>query len=177
VLLPHEGPLPTADLVGVCGSVTSGPGVRIALALRGDDDVVAEARFETFALDAARPVADALCAAIVGATLDDASRVSLLDVARMGGVAAATPAARLTHFAKSAALQPRLGRRARHGASLTCTCFQVPTAEIVATIRRHRVRTVEDLKAHLPVTTGCGTCRPDVQRLLDAERRGDPGSA
>jgi NAD(P)H-nitrite reductase large subunit len=161
--------LPGADLVGVCGSVTSGPGVRIAMAL-GPGDVILAARFETFSLDAARPAAEALCAALIGSTVDDASHVSLLDVARMGGLAAAAPAARLTHFAKSAALQPLLGRRARHGASLTCTCFQVPTDEIVATIRRHGARTVDELRRHLPVTSGCGTCRPDVQRLLDETR-------
>jgi bacterioferritin-associated ferredoxin len=150
--------------------MSSGPGVRVAL--RFDGDVIREARFETCAFDAARPVAEALCAMIEGGTADDASHVSVMDVARVGGVAGASVAARTVHFAKSAALQTLLGRRARHGTSLTCTCFQVPTQEIVATIRRHRVATIESLRAHLPVTTGCGTCRPDVQKLLDDEAAG-----
>jgi bacterioferritin-associated ferredoxin/NifU-like protein involved in Fe-S cluster formation len=166
---PHEGPLADADAVGESGSMSNGPGVRIAL--RFDGDVVRRAAFETCALEAARPVAEALCALIEGGTADDASQVSVTDVARVGGVAPASVAARTVHFAKSAALQTLLGRRARHGTSLTCTCFHVPTQEIVATIRRHRVRTVESLRAHLPVTTGCGTCRPEVQKLLDDESK------
>lgn len=166
---PHEGPLASADAVGASGSMSSGPGVRIAL--RFDGDVISHARFETCAFDAARPVAEALCALIEGGTADDASHVSVHDVARVGAVAAASVPARTVHFAKSAALQTVLGRRARHGTSLLCTCFHVPEHEVVATIRRHRVATVESLRAHLPVTTGCGTCRPDVQKLLDEEAR------
>jgi bacterioferritin-associated ferredoxin len=161
----HEGALPGADAVGSSGSMTAGPGVRMAMRLA--DDVIVEARFEACAFDAARPVAEALCGLIVGATIDDASRFSLLDVARVGSVAPTSPVARTVHFAKSAALFPFLGRRARHGADVTCTCFNVPTIEIVVAIRKHRVRTVEELKAHLPATTGCGSCRPDVQRLID----------
>lgn len=167
----HEGPLPGADAVGVSGSMSAGPGVRVSLRLA--DDVIVLARFETCALDAARSVAEAMCAFLEGLTIDDASHVSILDVARIGAASAASPVTRTVHFAKSAALLPFLGRRARHGASLTCICFQVPTHEIVAAIRKHRIRTVDELRVHLPATTGCGTCRPDVQRLIDDE----PGSA
>jgi len=166
----HEGPPPAADVVGESGSMTSGPGARIHL--RFADDVVVEARFETCRLDAARAVAEALCAALVGATFDDAARYSVIDVARLGGVDPVSPAAKLVHYAKSAALRPLLGRRARHGASVTCTCFNVETHDIVDAIRRHRVATVDELKRHLPATTGCGTCRPDVQRMIDEAGEG-----
>lgn len=167
-LLEHEGPLPGADAVGVSGSMSAGPGVRVSLRL--DDDRVAEAKFETCALDAARPVADALCGLLVGATIDDASRFTLIDVARIGGLPPTSPLARTVHFAKSAALLPFLGRRSRHGAQITCTCFHVETREIVETIRRRGIRTVEELKMHMPATTGCGSCRPEVQRLIDETR-------
>jgi bacterioferritin-associated ferredoxin len=165
--MEHEGPLAGADAVGVSGAMDSGPGVRMSMRL--DDDVIVDARFETSALPAARPVAEAVCGLLVGATIDDASRVSVIDVARVGSVEPTSAAARTVHYAKSAALQPFLGRRARHGASLTCICFQVETAVIVAAIRKHRIRTVDGLRAHLPVTTGCGTCRPEVQQLIDRE--------
>jgi bacterioferritin-associated ferredoxin/NifU-like protein involved in Fe-S cluster formation len=163
--------MPDADAVGSSGSMSAGPGVRIALRL--SDDEIVEARFETCALDAARAPAEALCAALAGTSLDDASRYSVLDVARLGGVGPTTPAAKIVHYAKSAALQPFFGRRARHGTQLTCTCFHVETAQIVDVIRRRGVRSVEELKRFLPATTGCGTCRPDVQRLIDAESKPD----
>jgi len=168
--LSHEGPPAAADVVGESGSMSAGPGARIYL--RFADDAVVEARFETCRLDAARPVAEALCAALVGATFDDAARYSVIDVARLGAVDPISPAAKLVHYAKSAALRPLLGRRARHGASITCTCFHVETHDIVDAIRRHRIKTVEELKRHLPATTGCGTCRPDVKRMIDEAGEG-----
>src|SRR6185436_19125758 len=97
-----EGPLPGADTVGVSGSMTSGPGVRISLKLA--DDRIAAARFETCALDAARPVAEALCGLLVGATIDDASRFSVIDVARIGSLPPTSAVVRTVHFAKSSAL-------------------------------------------------------------------------
>jgi bacterioferritin-associated ferredoxin len=161
--------MPDADARGESGSMSAGPGVRVAFRLT--DDVITDARFETAAFDAARPVASALCANLVGSTISDASRWSLLDVARIASLPPTSPIARTVHFAKSAALFPFLGRRARGGAHITCTCFHVEKLDIVNAIRKHRIRTVDELRAHLPATTGCGSCRPDVQRLIDDAAR------
>jgi assimilatory nitrate reductase catalytic subunit len=144
--------------------MVSGPGVRISLRLAGD--VVAAARFETLLLPSARGPADALCAALVGTTTADAAQWSALDVSRVGGLPAGSPVARTIHFAKSAALQALLGRRGLR-ADLVCTCFHVNEREIVDAIRLHGASSLDQLRARLPATTGCGSCRPEVQRLLD----------
>ena len=34
-------------------------------------------------------------------------------------------------------------------------------------IRRHRLTTVSEVQEHLPAGSGCGTCRPEIQQLLD----------
>ena len=164
--LPHEGPLPGADAVGESGSMSAGPGVRIAM--RFDDEFrVAAIAFEATSFPAARPVASALCRAILGATLDQASAVSIPDLARMSRLPERSVVVRTVHFAKSAALLPHLGRRARSGPAITCTCFQIETATIRSAILRHRLTTVEDVKRQTKAGSGCGTCRPDLQRLLD----------
>jgi bacterioferritin-associated ferredoxin/NifU-like protein involved in Fe-S cluster formation len=163
--LPHEGPLAGADAVGASGSMSSGPGVRVALHLAAD--VIVDARFEACDFESARPVAEALCALLLGRTIRDATRLTVLDVAQIGSVPPTSPAARTVHFAKSAAILPFAGRRARDGTALTCTCFHIPRHEIVEAIRLGRVRSVEELRARMPATTGCGCCRPEVQRLIE----------
>lgn len=146
--------------------MASGPGVRVAL--RFDDEMRIDAiGFETAAFDAARPVASRMCGALLGATLDQASALSIPDLAVLAGLPAAHPAVRTVHFAKSAALLPHLGRRARHGPAITCTCFHVATDAIRAAIRAHGLTTVEQVKDRTKAGCGCGSCRPDVQRLLD----------
>ena len=153
-----------------------GPGVRFALRIGRDGRILA-ACFETAAFDAARPAASRVCEAIVGGTVADASRLSLLDVAALAGLPVRDPVVRTVHFAKSAALLPVLGRHARGGPELTCICFQVPTVTILRAISRHRLATIEDVKARTKAGSGCGTCRPDVERLLRDAAAPTPSAA
>jgi bacterioferritin-associated ferredoxin len=149
--------------------MSSGPGVRVAFRL--DDEMRVEAvGFETAAFDAARPVASRMCRALLGATLDQASALSIPDLAVIAGLPVGHPAVRTVHFAKSKALLPLLGRRAHTGPEITCTCFHVATDAIRAAIRDHRLTTVEQVRERTKAGCGCGSCRPDVQRLLDEER-------
>lgn len=182
--LAHEGPLPDsrggggaagALTSGASGSVDSGPGVRLWLRI-GDDGRISGAAFETIAFDAARSVASQLCAAIVGQPLARAARLSVVDLASMTARAPNDPAVRTVLFAKSAALLPVLGRGARHGPGVTCTCFDVATDAIRRAVRIDGLRTVEQVARATRATTGCGTCRPDVERLL-RECAAEPGDA
>lgn len=164
--VPHEGPLAGADATGESGSMSAGPGVRIALAFDAELRVSAAA-FETCAFDAARPAASALCRAILGATLAQASAVTIVDLARMVGLAERSPVVRTVHFAKSAALLPHLGRAARHGPHVTCICFQIPTETIRRAIRDRGLTTLDQVRDATKAGSGCGTCRPDLSKLLD----------
>jgi NAD(P)H-nitrite reductase large subunit len=47
-----------------------------------------------------------------------------------------------------------------------CWCTGVTRAEVDAAIARG-CRTVDQLRRELGVCGGCGTCRPEVQALLD----------
>ncbi len=145
--------------------------MRIAFRL-GADLCIDRAVFETTRLDDARPVASQLCAALIGVAPEDATRTSATAIARLAGVPQGSAAARTVHYALSDALRPFLGRKARSGPGITCTCFGIETETIVETIRRHDLRTVEDVKRHLPASAGCGTCRPEIQDLLDEHAAG-----
>lgn len=162
---PFEAPVPAPDGVGESGSMTSGPGVRLAFRLGAGGEVV-EAGFHVRGFEDARPVASALCAAMLGATIADLARISVNAVARLGGVDEGSPAARTIFYAKCAALMPFLGRGVYAGTDVVCTCFSITRAAIREAIRAHRCTTVEQLKRHLPASSGCGTCRPDLEELL-----------
>jgi bacterioferritin-associated ferredoxin len=150
--------------------MTAGPGVRFTLRVDASGQV-AEARFETVALDEGRALANALCERLAGSSVAEACAFSLLDVARVAGRGPEDPVVRTVYYARSAALLPFLGRRAPGGPALTCVCFGVTTAALRTAIRVHGLRTVEEVQRHLPAATGCGTCRPDVAALLALERR------
>jgi assimilatory nitrate reductase catalytic subunit len=145
--------------------MSAGPGVRVAFVI-DEDARIASAAFETVAFDEARAVASRLCGAVLGGTLAQTSAVSIPDLALLAGLPERSPAVRTVHFAKSAALLPHLGRTSRDGPGITCTCFHVPTERIVETIRRLRLTTVEEVRDATNAGSGCGTCRPELARLL-----------
>ncbi len=79
--------MPDADAVGESGSAACGDLVRIQL--RVGNGRVAEARFQAFGCGAATAAASAACAAVTGAPLSDALRVSADDLDRdLGGLGA-----------------------------------------------------------------------------------------
>ncbi len=163
---PHEGVPADATVVGESGSLISGPGVRFHLRV-DDDRTIAAAGFELIDFDDAREVAETLCEVLEGATVDEASRLSVTALANVAHRAEGDVAVRICHFARAGALQPFTHPRAQAGEDITCTCFGVATDTIRRLIRTDGLRTVDEVRARLPATRGCGTCRPDVEQLLD----------
>ncbi len=141
-----------------------GPGVRLSLRL--DGAVIEAASFEVRAMPAAREAASALCEVLHGATLPQACGISAASIARLARLADDSVGARFAHFAKSAALKPLLQRPEFAALSITCACFSVDEDTIRETARRVGARQVSDLQGHLPVTLGCGNCRPEVEAIL-----------
>lgn len=81
------GPMEAADAVGESGAAACGDVVRMQL--RIDGRRVREARFLAFGCPAATAAASAACARLVGATLEDALRLSAADLeADLGGLSA-----------------------------------------------------------------------------------------
>ncbi len=76
-------------------------------------------------------------------------------------------AARVVFYAKSAAIKPLLARPGFAHIDVTCACFGLEAAAIRDVVRASGARTLEELGEHTPASRGCGTCRPEVQRILD----------
>jgi assimilatory nitrate reductase electron transfer subunit len=58
-----------------------------------------------------------------------------------------------------------------------CTCMSVTQGEITGAIGTAGLQTVEQVGEHTRAGTGCGTCRGEIQALLDVERVGDNRAA
>ncbi|MCG3135453.1 MAG: hypothetical protein HMLKMBBP_03109 [Planctomycetes bacterium] len=148
-----------------------GPGVRVTFRIADPDGASDEPRidaaaFETVRFEDARGPASALCRALLGATVAQAAAATLQDVAAWSGLAPASQPVRTVHYAKSMALVGILGRGARQGPHVTCTCFHVPTEAIRAAVRSMRLGTVEEIGRAVRAGTGCGSCRPELEKLL-----------
>ncbi len=56
---------------------------------------------------------------------------------------------------------------------IVCACFGVNAAEIRATVSSGRAASVEDIGRSLRAGSNCGSCVPELRRLLRAETGGE----
>ena len=83
-----------------------------------------------------------------------------------GSSAPAIPPARASRLAR----RPTRRRRRRRG-PIVCVCFQVGAARIAAAVAEGG-RTVEKIGARLGAGTNCGSCVPEIRRLIAANEPG-----
>lgn len=54
--------------------------------------------------------------------------------------------------------------------ALICTCFNVSEEQIEISIKHNDLQTVEDVGDHCSAGTGCGSCQPLIQEIIDSSR-------
>lgn len=59
---------------------------------------------------------------------------------------------------------------------LICFCKQVSEKEIRRLLHRHPAAAFADIQLATGAGTGCGRCKPEMTRLLEAHRKQHPGT-
>jgi len=72
-------------------------------------------------------------------------------------------------------LAGRPGGPQREKGPIVCACFAVGRSEIIEAIVRHGCRTTADLGARLQAGSNCGSCRPELGKLLHEARLAHAG--
>lgn len=62
----------------------------------------------------------------------------------------------------------------REPAFIRCYCTAVTREQVLAAIRTYGCRTVDDLRERTGACSGCASCRPELQALLDGTRPQEP---
>jgi len=75
---------------------------------------------------------------------------------------------------RAAVLAGRPGAERPDPGALVCSCFAVGANDIRRAVR-NGARSVAQVGACLRAGTNCGSCRPEIQGLIDAERVHEPG--
>ena len=72
--------------------------------------------------------------------------------------------------ARLSLLAGRPARGQSDAGEIVCACFAVGLNTIRDTLRGGRIESVEALGAALKAGTNCGSCLPELARILEAER-------
>jgi NifU-like protein len=169
----NVGELKDANAVGEVGSLACGDALKLMLKV-DKNEIIADAKFQTFGCASAIASSSALTEMIKGITLTEAEKVTNEDIADfLGGL----PKEKM-HCSV-------MGREALEAAianyrgiilpmaegEVICECFGVTDLEVKRAVQESNLRTVEEVTNFTKAGGGCGKCHDRIIELINQTHR------
>ncbi|MFH0977006.1 MAG: Fe-S cluster assembly protein NifU [Spirochaetota bacterium] len=169
----NVGVIEDADAVGEEGSLVCGDALKVFLKIK--DNVITDAKFQTFGCGSAIASSSALTEMIKGKTLEEAQKITNKDIVDyLGGL----PEEKMhCSVMGSEALEKAIASykgikmpdKLEQEGEIICKCFGVTDQLIRKAIHENNLKTVEDVTNYTKAGGGCGSCIPDIERILEEE--------
>ena len=175
----NVGTIEDADAVGVAGSLTCGDQLKIYLKIK--DNVVTDAKFQTFGCGSAVASSSILTEMIIGKTIDEVKKITNKDIAdELGGLPpekmhcsvmgyeALEDALKNYKAEGYVDLDDLLGKNPnKKKEKIICTCFQISENIIWDAIKQNGLKTVEEVTNYTKAGGACGKCKAVIQDMID----------
>lgn len=171
----NVGTADDANAVGIWASFICGVLVKISLQINVETKEIREAKFKTNGCGFVFAAADFLCEKIVGQKLTRLHGLEDLENEfekefgkfpenrkHCADICFEALQNTLAEY-RTAQIEEWTGEKA-----LICTCFGVSEERIEAEIALHNLQTVEEVGDFCNAGTGCGSCQPLIQEILDS---------
>ncbi len=174
----NVGTIENADAVGEVGSIVCGDA--LTLYLKIEDDVIKDAKFQTFGCGSAIASSSALTEMIKGKKVEEAEKITNRDIADfLGGLPEQKMhCSVLGREALDKALANwrgiELGDAHEVEGEIICQCFGVTDTLIRKVIRENHLKTVEDVTNYTKAGGACGSCIPKIEDILNDELKNEP---
>lgn len=176
----NVGSIDNADAVGIAGSLTCGDQLKIYLKI--ENNIVTDAKFQTFGCGSAVASSSILTEMIIGKTLDEVKKITNKDIAdELGGL---PPEKMHCSVMGYEALEDALKKYSADGyvdldeildehygtnkkEKIICTCFQITENMIWDAIKQNGLKTVEEVTNYTKAGGACGKCKAAIQDVID----------
>ncbi len=176
----NVGSIENADAIGVAGSLTCGDQLKIYLKIK--DNIVTDAKFQTFGCGSAVASSSILTEMIIGKTVDEVRKITNKDIAdELGGL---PPEKMHCSVMGYEALEDALKNYTADGyvdldeildehygtnkkEKIICTCFQITENIIWDAIKQNNLKTVEEVTNYTKAGGACGKCKAVIQDMID----------
>ena len=162
------GVIQDASGVGDVGSMACGDALRLMLKI--ENDVIRDAKFQTFGCASAIASSSALTEMIIGLKVEEAEKITNAEIADyLGGLPdQKMHCSVLGREALEAAIADFRGlkKRPEDQEKLVCVCFGVTEKDIERTIRENNLSTVADVTNYTKAGGGCGGCIPLLEDII-----------
>ncbi len=175
----NVGEIKDADAVGIAGSLTCGDQLKIYLKIK--DNIVTDAKFQTFGCGSAVASSSILTEMIIGKTVDEVRKITNKDIAdELGGL---PPEKMHCSVMGYEALEDALKKYKADGyvdldelnqdetadkkEKIICTCFQITENMIWDAIKQNNLKTVEEITNYTKAGGACGKCKEVIQDIIN----------
>ncbi|MFQ6133445.1 MAG: Fe-S cluster assembly protein NifU [Armatimonadota bacterium] len=173
----NVGEIEDPDADAQVGSLTCGDALRLMLKL-DENEVITDAKFQTFGCGSAIASASALTEMIIGKPLSQAAQITHRDIAEyLGGLPEEKiHCSVMGHEALEKAIAIYRGETPpdedRDEGRIVCRCFGVTDTKIRRIVKENRLRSVQEVTNYTKAGGGCMSCHPQIEDII-AEVWGD----
>ena len=166
----NAGVIENPGAVGEVGSIVCGDALKLTLRIDKETERIIDAKFRTFGCASAIASSTALTELIKGKTLDEALKISNKDIAEfLGGLPREKMhCSVMGQEALEAAVADYRGEKPHEveEGEIVCQCFGVTDRKIRRVIKENNLHAVEDVTNFTKAGGGCGTCLPEIEKIL-----------
>ncbi|MBC8413411.1 MAG: Fe-S cluster assembly protein NifU [Nitrospira sp.] len=170
-LHPHNvGEIKGADGTGDVGSIVCGDALKLTIKVDKASETITDAKFQTFGCASAIASSSAITDLIIGKTIDEALKLTNEDIAGyLGGLPREKMhCSVMGREALEAAIADYRGETKAESdeGTIICQCYGLTDTKLRHVIKENSLRTAEDVTNFTKAGGGCGTCLPDIEKLL-----------
>lgn len=173
----NVGSIKDADVIGEAGSLACGDSLKLYLKIK--DNIVTDAKFQTFGCGSAVASSSILTEMVIGKTLDEVRKITNQDIAdQLDGLPQekmhcsvmgheALVDALKKYFKDENDYELEIEDVSEAPSKIICTCFNVTEAEIKDAIINNKLTTVEEVTKFTNAGGACGRCKNNIQTLIE----------
>lgn len=171
----NAGEIENPDGVGEEGSLACGDMLKLTFKL-GKDGRIADVKFKTFGCASAIASASIMTEMVKGLTIEEAEKITNKDIVdKLGGLPEQKMHCSVMGMeALQAAIANYRGGKARAQkkteGKVVCTCFGITDKEIEKVIIENDLDSVEQVTNYCKAGGGCGSCRGEIQQIIEKIR-------
>ncbi len=165
----NVGFIENADGMGEVGSLACGDALKLTFKL-GQDEVIEDAKFQTFGCASAIASSSALTEMIKGLTLSEAEKITNDDIADfLGGLPKEKMhCSVMGRDALEKAISHYRGEKEKEiEGEIVCECFGVTDIQIERAVKENDLTSIEDVTDYVKAGGGCGNCHDQIQDIID----------
>ena len=172
----NVGKIDNADAVGLAGSLSCGDQLKIYLKI--ENNIVTDAKFQTFGCGSAVASSSILTEMIIGKPIEEVRKITNQDIANeLGGLPpekmhcsvmgyeALEDA--LKNYSDYQDLDDLREEEQKPLEKIVCTCFNISENSIISAIKENNLKTLEEVTEFTQAGGACGRCKGYIQDIID----------